>query len=80
MPPRGVGAAMRDRAAITVAPDGSAAMKLIDNQTSVPVRLVSDAAGGGGLEFLEYDLEKREYTVTRRDHSGASRSTHSLDD
>jgi hypothetical protein len=63
--PAGVGAPMRDRLGLSVYPDGSASVALIDNQTGVPVRLVTDAEGGGGLEMLTYDLENRKATVTR---------------
>jgi len=76
--PAGVGASMRDRAAMVVAPDGSAVIKIIDNQTGVPVRLVSDPAGGGGLEFLDYDLENRKYTVIRESASGREESERDL--
>jgi hypothetical protein len=78
--PAGVGAPMRDRAAISVAANGSASVWLIDNTTGVPVRLVTDPEGGGGLEFLTYDLERREFTVTRQDAEGTSRSVRSLGD
>ncbi len=63
--PAGVGAPMRDRIALSVYPDGSASVRLIDNGTGVPVRLVTDAEGGGGLEILTYDLENRKAFVTR---------------
>ncbi len=63
--PAGVGAPMRDRLGLSVHPDGSASVALIDNGTGVPVRLVTDAEGGGGLEMLTYDLGNRKATVTR---------------
>jgi hypothetical protein len=63
--PAGVGAPMRDRIGLGVYPDGSASVRLIDNGTGVPVRLVTDAKGGGGLEMLTYDLENRKAFVTR---------------
>jgi hypothetical protein len=63
--PAGQGAPMRDRLGLNVYPDGSASVALIDNRTAVPVRLVTDAEGGGGLEMLTYDMEKRTATVTR---------------
>ncbi len=63
--PAGQGAPMRDRLGLMVHPDGSASVALIDNRTAVPVRLVTDAEGGGGLEMLTYDMEKRTATVTR---------------
>jgi hypothetical protein len=76
--PAGVGAAMRDRAALLVDADGAAEVRLLDNRTMIPVRLVSDAAGGGGLEFLDYDLEKGECTVTRQTSAGSSTTVHAL--
>jgi hypothetical protein len=68
--PAGVGAPMRDRLALRVNTDGTASLMLLDNRTAVPVRLVTDADGGGGLEFLRYDLEKRTATVRRLDGAG----------
>ncbi len=75
--PAGVGAPMRDRLALQVGPDGSASIAVLDNRTAIPVRLVSDRDGGGGLELLEYDLEQRTCTVRRLD--GAGESTRELD-
>ena len=68
--PAGVGAPMPDRVAMSVYPDGSASVRLIDNGTGVPVRLVTDAEGGGGLEMLTYDLENRKALVTRLTSEG----------
>lgn len=70
--PAGVGAPMRDRIGLSVYPDGSASVALIDNGTGVPVRLVTDAEGGGGLEMLTYDLENRKATITRLTPDGRS--------
>jgi hypothetical protein len=70
--PAGVGAPMRDRIGLSVYPDGSANVALIDNGTGVPVRLVTDAEGGGGLETLTYDLENRKATITRLTSDGQS--------
>jgi hypothetical protein len=78
--PRGVGNAMRDRIGLKVEPDGSAYVMLIDNQTLVPVRMQSDAAGGGGLEFVGYDLDKKVATVKRLAFAGESRHEVGLGD
>ena len=77
--PVGVGASMRDRLGLRVDADGSASISLVNNQTGIPVRLVSDAeGGGGGVEFFEYDLPNRKATVKRIDFSGASTREMSL--
>ena len=76
--PAGVGAPMRDRAAMMVGPDGGAVIQVLDNETAVPVRLVADPAGGGGLEFLDYDLENRRYTVIRQSASGTQETEREL--
>lgn len=78
--PTGVGHKMRDRIGLQVAPDGSASMGLIDNNTSIPVRLKSDAGGGGGLEFLGYDLENRKVTIRRLAFVGETREERPLGD
>lgn len=77
--PTGVGASMRDRIGLVVEPDGSARIDLINNQTKIPVRLVSDTDGTGGVEFYEYDLEAREVKITRLNHSGSSQRVVKLD-
>jgi len=71
--PHGVGAPMRDRIGLQVDADGSASVGLIDNKTQIPVRLQSDAAGGGGLEFIGYDLERKVATIKRLAFAGESR-------
>jgi hypothetical protein len=76
--PAGVGAPMRDRIGLVVDPDGSAGIRLIDNKTSVPVRLTTDAEGGGGLEFIGYDLETRKATVRRLSFDGETEREISL--
>ncbi len=73
--PHGVGAPMPDRIGIGVEPDGSAFMMLIDNKTLVPVALRADAQGGGGLEFVGYDFERKEATVLRSNFEGQRRTT-----
>jgi hypothetical protein len=72
--PHGVGDPMRDRIGLSVEPDGSASITLIDNRTLIPVRLVSEAGGGGGVEFIDYDFEQRKATITRLNSKGESRS------
>lgn len=71
--PAGVGAPMRDRIGLGVEADGSAQIMMIDNQTLVPVRLVTDAKGGGGLELVGYDLEKKTATIKRSSSAGESK-------
>ena len=51
---------------------GSASVIVLDNGTRIPVRLVADAEGGGGVEMLEYDLENRKAVVTRLTPDGQS--------
>ena len=76
--PQAVGDAMRDRIGLQVAPDGSASIELIDNKTQIPVRLQSDAAGGGGLEFIGYDLDRKQATIRRLAFAGESKREVSL--
>lgn len=57
--PAGVGSPMRDRLGLAVFPNGAAAVSLINNTTGVPVRLISEADGTGGVDFYTYDLENR---------------------
>lgn len=78
--PVGVGSPMRDRIGLAVSPNGAARIDLINNQTLLPVRLVSDADGTGGVEFFKYDLDKRECTIRRLSHEGESTRTESLGD
>ena len=77
--PLGVGAAMRDRIALVVTADGSATVRLNDNKTAVPVRLATDAEGGGGLEFIGYDLDARKATIRRLSFDGETEREVSLD-
>lgn len=77
--PSGVGSPMRDRLALMVSSQGTAEVRLLGNDTTIPVRLITDEKDGGGVEFLDYDLEQREYHVQRQGFHGTSTSTHSLD-
>jgi hypothetical protein len=77
--PAGVGAPMRDRLALRVNADGSASVIVLDNGTGIPVRLVADAEGGGGLEMLEYDLENGKVAITRLTSDGQSVREFDLD-
>lgn len=77
--PVGVGSPMRDRIALKVYKTGAAYISLINNKTGIPVRLISDADGGGGVEFLEYDLKARKALIKRLSYSGETRTERSLD-
>ena len=74
-----VGASMRDRIGLIVHSDGSATLRLIDNKTMVPVQLATDAEGGGGLEFIGYDLEASKATIRRLSFDGETEREMSLD-
>lgn len=63
--PVGVGAAMRDRLGLVVSSSGGAAIQLNNNDTGVPVRLVADPAGGGGVELIEFDHAEKKARVRR---------------
>lgn len=76
--PKGVGAAMRDRIGLRVESTGAASIMLINNQTGVPVRLVSEAGGDGGIEFLDYDLEARKARIKRISFGGEEVTEQSL--
>ena len=78
--PHGVGAPMRDRIGLGVEADGSASVMLIDNKTLVPVALRADSEGGGGLEFVGYDIDRKQATVLRTNFEGQTRSTVPLGD
>ena len=63
--PVGVGAAMRARLGLSVSLTGGAAIQLNNNDTSVPVRLVADPAGGGGVELIEFDHDEKKALIRR---------------
>jgi hypothetical protein len=77
--PAGVGSPMRDRLGLKVYKNGAASISLINNQTGIPVRLISDANGTGGVEFLDYDLTARKAFLKRIDYNGETKSEQSLD-
>ena len=77
--PLGVGAPMRDRIGLLVGSDGSAYVNVIDNKTTVPVRLKTYADGGGGLEFIGYDMEARKATIRLLSFDGETERETSLD-
>jgi len=68
--PKGVGSPMRDRLALIVENDGSAEVRLIDNRTSIPVRLMSPADGKAGLELMRTFLDENLVRVRRLDYDG----------
>lgn len=78
--PVGVGSPMRDRLGLMVGANGAAAISLINNETGVPVRLISEADGSGGVEFIDYDLPGRKAFIKRLDFKGESTREVSLDE
>ncbi len=77
--PAGVGNPMRDRIGLKVYSTGAAYVSLINNQTGIPVRMISDKSGSGGVEFLDYDLKARKVFIKRIDFKGESKTEDSLD-
>ena len=63
--PVGVGSSMRDRLGLVVDKNGGAAILLNNNDTGVPVRLVTDPEGGGGLELIEFDHDAKMARIRR---------------
>lgn len=63
--PVGVGAQMRDRLGLIVSNTGAASVQLNNNDSGVPVRLVADAAGGGGVELIEFDHAEKTARIRR---------------
>jgi hypothetical protein len=61
---------MRDRIGMRVESTGAASIVLINNQTGIPVRLVSEAGGPGGIEFIDYDLNARKAFIKRISFNG----------
>lgn len=77
--PAGVGNPMRDRLGLKVYKNGAAMISILNNKTLMPVRLISDEDGGGGVEFLDYDLEARKVSIKRLDFKGETTTEQSLD-
>lgn len=78
--PVGVGATMRDRLGLVVSSDGAASIRLNNNDTGVPVRLVTDPAGGGGLELIEFDHAEKKARIRRLTYGDDVRREVSLGD
>jgi len=73
--PHGVGDPMPDRLGLTVAPDGSADVMLIDNQTRAVAKLVSDGSGGGGVQVFKWDMDAKQIHVRTVTYDGDQRET-----
>jgi len=76
--PAGVGSAMRDRIGLKVYSNGAASISLLNNQAGIPVRMISEASGDGGLEFLDYDLKARKAFIKRMSFAGETKTEQSL--
>ncbi|HYC74343.1 hypothetical protein [Brevundimonas sp.] len=76
--PAGVGAPMPDRLGLVVSSTGAAAIQLNNNDTGVPVRLVTDAEGGGGVELIEFDHAERKARIRRLTYGDDTRREVSL--
>lgn len=63
--PVGVGSPMRDRLGLVVSNTGGASIQLNNNDTGVPVRLVADPGGGGGVELIEFDHAGKKARIRR---------------
>lgn len=77
--PVGVGAATRDRLGLVVSKDGAASIQLNNNDTGVPVRMVTDSEGGGGLELIAFDHAERKAHIRRLTYAGDTVREVSLD-
>jgi hypothetical protein len=73
--PHGVGDAMPDRLGLSVSPDGSADIMLIDNQTRAVVKLGSDGNGRGGVQTFKWDMEAKQIHVRTSTYDGDDRET-----
>ena len=71
--PVGVGLPMRDRLGLIVSQSGGASIQLNNNDTGVPVRLVTDAAGGGGVELIGFDHANKMARIKRLTYAGETR-------
>ena len=61
--PQNVGAPMRDRLGLSVGPDGSAEVMLLDNQTRAVAKMLSEGNGDGGLQVFKWDMEGKKIHV-----------------
>lgn len=69
--PVGVGdQRMRDRVGMAVDAKGAASIQLNNNDTGVPIRLVTDEAGGGGLELIQFDHQTKTAHIKRLSYAG----------
>ena len=73
--PHGVGDPMPDRLGLTVSADGAADVMLIDNQTRAVAKLLSDGAGGGGIQVFKWDMDARQIHVRTVTYDGDQRET-----
>lgn len=73
--PHGVGDPMPDRLGMTVSPDGSADLMLLDNQTRAVAKLVSDGNGGGGVQVFKWDMDAKQIHVRTVTYDGEQRET-----
>lgn len=71
--PEGVGAPMRDRLGLIVSRSGGAVVQLNNNDSGVPVRLVADPGGGGGVELIEFDHVEKKARIKRLTYAGETR-------
>lgn len=70
--PAGVGHPMRDRLGMKVYSSGAAIVSLMNNETKIPVRLISEEDGNGGVEFLSYDTDAGKAVIKRIGFDGES--------
>jgi hypothetical protein len=73
--PVGVGAPMRDRIGLVVAPDGSSYVMLIDNLTRAVAKLHSDGKGGGGVQVFKWDMNAKQVHIKTLTYDGEQRDT-----
>ena len=71
--PYGVGDPMPDRLSLMVSSDGAADLMLLDNQTRAVAKLVSDGAGGGGVQVYRWDMEAKQIPVRTLTYDGDER-------
>ena len=70
--PVGVGdQRVRDRLGMVVDANGEASIRLNNNDTGVPVRLVTDETGGG-LELIEFNHDTKTAHIKRLTYAGES--------